>query len=131
MVGDEVGLLGPGGSILAQIFFSVTSADQDAARFHGVGQGDIAVTIADYKRTAQIQLMLASGALQQTWLGLTARALVFGRVRAIVDRVEMRARGVELPGHEFVDRMHHRFWKHAAGYTRLIRDDDCGQPSIV
>jgi hypothetical protein len=75
--------------------------------------------------------VFASGAFQQSRLGFSARTFVIQSVRAIVDRGEMRSRRRELPGHEFVDGVHHGFREKSASHAGLIGHHDDWQFRIV
>ena len=75
--------------------------------------------------------MLARRLSNHSGLRLPALAFIFGSVRAIIDRREMRARRSELLHHLPVHSLHHRLRKKSAAHTRLIGDDDHWQVRIV
>ena len=89
-----------------------------------MSQLDIAVTIADHKGTAQIQIVFAGGAVQHSRLRLAARTGIVTLVRTIVQRVDMGSFFGELRCHQFVNGMDQRVRKISAANAGLIGDHD-------
>jgi hypothetical protein len=78
---------------------------------------NVAVPIADDKRSLKIDGVFASCHFEHSRVRLAAIATVSGRVRTIVYGVKPGASGFELLSHDFVYRVNKRFRKVAASHA--------------
>jgi hypothetical protein len=104
--------------------FPVAGAHHDGARSDAMSQLDIAVTVANHKGAAQIQVVLAGCALQHSWFWLAAGAGIVTLVGTIIQRVDVRSLFGELRCHQFVNGMNQRVRKISTADAGLIGDHD-------
>src|SRR5271165_2418098 len=96
-----------------------------------LGQGNIAVAIADDKRARQVDGVVLRRALQHARLGLAAGASVSGGVRAIVNAVKMRILFVKPCVQECVNLEYQRLRKVFARNARLVSYHNYRQASLI
>jgi acetolactate synthase regulatory subunit len=129
--GDKIRLRRPLRGVPKILAFAISRSHQNTACAGEAGKLNVRVAISDDERTMQVERVLSSRLLQHSGFRFAAIAAIPQSVRAIVYCVEARTRGFELLGHEFVDRVHQRFWKIAAAYAGLICNHNHRQTGFI
>jgi hypothetical protein len=127
----EIRLKRPFRSVPKILAFAITCAHQNTARPGVASKLHVGVAVTNNDGAMQVQRVFSSGALQHAGFWLAAIAPVRGCVRAIVYGVEVRSRGFQFLGHQFVDRAYERLRKIAAADAGLIRYYNHGPPCFI